>query len=376
MKKKAHELGLVMSDDAVDSSVVFSDTLDQLKRSLGAAAIKAGTALLPILTELTQAFINKGVPAIQKFSEKVQAAIDWFSGLNSGTKKVIGTLAALVVGIGPVLSIGGLLISTVGKIVNVGKILITVVGGISAPMLAVVAAVTAVIAIGVSLYKNWDKIKEKCGQLKTAVVNKFDSLKTGVINKITSLKSSAIGKFNDIKKGITDKIDGAKDKVKTAIDKIKGFFNFRVSLPHIKLPHFSIQPSGWQLGDLLKGKIPSLGIDWYKKAMDNPMLMTSPTIFGYNSATGQFMGGGEAGSEVVSGTNTLMNMISDAVGSQNEALIYYLQQLVQMLAEYFPQVLSSMDRQLVLDTGILAGEMAVPMDKALGKLKERKDRGR
>ena len=53
--------------------------------------------------------------------------------------------------------------------------------------------------------------------------------------------------------------------------------------------------------------------------MRNPLLMTTPTIFGYNPATGQPMGGGEAGSEVVSGTGTLMGMIENAVENKTAA---------------------------------------------------------
>ena len=69
--------------------------------------------------------------------------------------------------------------------------------------------------------------------------------------------------FGKIGSKISEKIGQARDKVKSIIDTIKGFFNFKVSLPHIKLPHFTIKPSGWKIGDLLKGSIPSLGISWY-----------------------------------------------------------------------------------------------------------------
>lgn len=58
--------------------------------------------------------------------------------------------------------------------------------------------------------------------------------------------------------------------------------------------------------------------------MDDPMVMTKPTAFGYNPATGSIMAGGEKGSEVVSGTNTLMNMIAGAVASQNGDLVAVL----------------------------------------------------
>ena len=224
-----------------------------------------------------------------------------------------------------------------------------------------------------NIYKT---IKSKVDSAKSYVKSGFKKVKEYITSPVKSAYSTVKNTFSNIYSTIVNKIVAARDAVKNAVNKIKGFFNFSVSLPKIKLPHFSITPSGWELGDLLKGSIPKLGISWYAKAMNNPMVMTSPTIFGYNAATGQLMGGGEAGSEVVSGTDTLMQMISEAVATQNASLAFYLQKLVEMMAEFCPQMLGSMDRQLVLDTGVLVGEIASPMDKALGKLKERQERGR
>jgi hypothetical protein len=152
----------------------------------------------------------------------------------------------------------------------------------------------------------------------------------------------------------------------------------KLEFPNIKLPHFSVSPSGWKIGDLLKGSIPKLSIQWYAQAMKNPMIMTKPTIFGYDGSTGQLMGGGEAGSEVVSGTNTLMNMIQGAVAAQNETLAYYLQNLIEMLSNYFPQILDGMEnpRLAVFDPNQAAAALAVPMNYQLGKLSTQKGRGR
>jgi hypothetical protein len=71
-------------------------------------------------------------------------------------------------------------------------------------------------------------------------------------------------------------INAAKDAVKSAIDKIKGFFSFKISWPKIPLPHFSISPAGWKIGDLLKGSIPKLGISWYQTGgvFDRPTVLT------------------------------------------------------------------------------------------------------
>lgn len=120
----------------------------------------------------------------------------------------------------------------------------------------------------------------------------------------------------------------------------------------------------------------STDIEWHDKAMNNPMILNKPTIFGYNSATGKFMGGGETGSEVVSGTNTLMGMIQTAVDAKNEVVVYYLQKVIDVLATYFPQLIEAMGFDIRLDSGALVGELASPMNVALGKLSTRKDRGR
>ena len=53
--------------------------------------------------------------------------------------------------------------------------------------------------------------------------------------------------------------------IKSVVEKIKKAFKFNITLPKIKLPHFSISPSGWKLGDLLKGSIPKLSIAWKAK---------------------------------------------------------------------------------------------------------------
>lgn len=89
-----------------------------------------------------------------------------------------------------------------------------------------------------------------------------------------------------------------------------------IAIPHVPLPEITVS-GGFSLEP---PAAPSFGIEWHAKAMDKPLLMDEPTIFGYNPTTGKFMGGGEAGQEVVSGTNTLMGMIAEAVHGNNEMM--------------------------------------------------------
>ncbi|NCB31841.1 MAG: hypothetical protein EOM66_10605 [Clostridia bacterium] len=64
LTNRAHELGLVLSEDAVTAGVVFGDTLDDLKQSFGAIGTKLGAEFMPIITEIMN-FIIANMPAIQ-----------------------------------------------------------------------------------------------------------------------------------------------------------------------------------------------------------------------------------------------------------------------------------------------------------------------
>ena len=243
---------------------------------------------------------------------------------------------------------------------------------LTSPITLVILAIGALIAIVVLCVKNWDKIKEAGAKAWEGIKNAWN--KAG--EWFSNVKDKIADAFANIKEKLSAPFEKARDTIKGIADKIKGFFTGEISMPKIKMPHFAISPSGWSFGDLLKGSIPSLGIDWYAKAMDNPMVMTKPTIFGYNAETGNLKGGGEAGSEVVSGTTTLMNMIQGAVASENNTIVIYLQHLIEILATYFPQILEAAGHDIVTDDGTVIGYYAPKIDEALGKIKTRKERGR
>lgn len=63
---KAHELGLVLGDDAVDAGVLFTDTMDQLKRMGQAVFNQVATALMPVFQEMAE-WVIENMPEIQEF---------------------------------------------------------------------------------------------------------------------------------------------------------------------------------------------------------------------------------------------------------------------------------------------------------------------
>ena len=169
----------------------------------------------------------------------------------------------------------------------------------------------------------WENIKAVFSIVDSVLAGDFKGAWDGIKQIWSNVKqffSSVVDNIKNAFSGVLDILSSpfkkAKDAISNVVDSIKNLFkNLQLKFPSIKLPHFTVKPSGWQIGDLLKGKIPSLGISWYAKAMNNPMIMNKPTIFGYDAGTGNLLGGGEAGSELVVGTNTLLSMIKSAVAS-------------------------------------------------------------
>ena len=134
-----------------------------------------------------------------------------------------------------------------------------------------------------------------------------------VLNTLTEGKfGEIVNTFNEKTGGLLTKAkevwDGIKETVQTGIDKLKDIMNFEWELPKIKLPHFKISGEF----SLNPPSVPTFGVEWYAKAMKNGMILNDPTIFGMMN--GRLLGAGEAGSETVVGTQSLMNMIRSAVG--------------------------------------------------------------
>lgn len=152
----------------------------------------------------------------------------------------------------------------------------------------------------------WNTIRS----LVSTAVNTISSTISSVFN---SIKSTVTSIWNGIKSAITGPINDAKNTVSSVISSIKDTINnCSLKLPKIKLPampHFSISGSF----SLNPPSVPHLSVDWYAKAMENGMILSSPTIFGM--ANGNLLGAGEAGPEAVVGVSSLQSMIQNAVAN-------------------------------------------------------------
>lgn len=165
----------------------------------------------------------------------------------------------------------------------------------------------------------WDAIKTRAqtnwNNMKTGASTAFNAIKdfavkrmqatrdqlTGIWNTIKTVTSTAWNKIKDL---IVTPINRAKELISSAIQKIKDIFSgLKLQLPKVKLPHFKITggEAPWGLGG--KGSLPKFSVEWYKKAMNQPYMFSTPTLFG----------AGEAGDEMLYGRSALMRDIAKAV---------------------------------------------------------------
>lgn len=227
----------------------------------------------------------------------------------------------------------------------------------SIPIIGWIAAVVAALAwfftqteTGKEIWKKFTSfLGESIEAAKQIVSDVTSKIVSSVTEKFESMKAKAVEIWDGLKNSIKEKMDSAKDLVKTAIDKIKGFFNFEWSLPRPKIPSFRVSGGKAPWGFMGKGSLPSVGIEWYK----NGGIMTSPTLFGMNG--NRAMVGGEAGPEAVLPLNTkTLSGIGKGIVDATESDTESLEILYQILA--ILQELLDKDPNIVLDDGTLVSK--------------------
>lgn len=283
LSKQAQEKGLIISDEDLQKANEFNDTLDELKATVGMDLMKAGASIGEAL-----------LPVLQQLAEIITKVTNAFAQLSPTTQKTIMIVLALVAALSPLLS----MIATISMALPVLIPIITGVGAVlSGPVLLAIGAVVAAVIV---LIKHWDDIKTAAKLMAEIVVEKWNLLKDKISAVIDTIKT---------------KIETFKNTVQAIWNSIAAIFGKELPIPKLKLPHVTIS-GGFSLNP---PKAPSFNVKWYKKAMDDAYILNGATIFGQQG--GSLLGGGEAGSETVVGTEKLIDMMSEAVGGQTVNVI-------------------------------------------------------
>lgn len=356
----------------------FSAILQPIIDNLPSIIVSIVSALVSNLPLLIQGVISLILGIVSAIPQIIQGLVD-------ATPEVISLLIESILSNLPLI-ISGLIQLVLGITAALGSIFVSLNEGIINTFIGIFNGIKNVFAPIVSWFgglfgnakeaiqKAWSTVKNWFANIWTGIKNVFSSVGSwfrdkfntaknnvqnafsGIKNFFSNIKNGIVSAFSNIKEKLSEPFTKARDKIKEIADKIKGFFKGEISMPKIKTPKFSIKPEGWKIGDLLDGKIPKLGITWHADAVKNPMILREPTIFGYNSATGKFHGAGEtAESEVVSGTNTLMSMIENAVegktNAQSERIISLLTALLNAIVGGNQELLQALlaGQKIVID---------------------------
>lgn len=249
--------------------------------------------------------------------------------------------------------------SVISTVMNAIKtVFSTVWNAIKTVVTTVVNAIKSVVTTVFNAIKStattvWNAIKAAVttpvNAIKSTVTTVFNSVKSTVTSIFNGIKSTATSVWNGIKTAITTPIKAAKNKVKSVVDAIKGFFSgMKISLPHIKLPHFKVTGKL----SISPPSVPHLSIDWYKEGG----IMTSPTIFGMNGSS--LMAGGEAGAEAILPLAGFYKQLESMISSHLNT---------SAMEKYLAVIADNSSKGIYLEDGTLVGHLLPAIDGELGK---------
>ena len=321
--KAAEDAGLILSGEALDGANKFNDGIDKLKGTVDAGLMEVGAKLADSL-----------VPALEQVVDFVTQILDWFSSFDGDTQVVVLAIAGILAVLSPLLGV----ISAIAGFIPVLAGAFTVLSG---PVGGIIAIVAGVVGALVWLNNHFDQIVEAAKAVGRALQRCWEDIKVAAGVIWDGIKQKATEVWEGIKNAIMTPINAAKDAVKKAIDAIKGFFKFDWSLPKLKLPHLKVTGGL----DLFKWppSLPKVSVEWYRKAYDNPVMFTQPTVMATSAGLKGF--GDGTGAEIVMGLNRLRELVGTTSGGNTINIYQQPGQNAEQLAYEVQRVLVRQQRQ-------------------------------
>lgn len=329
-------VGTALTDMAADADWqdLFSDLGASIQEILPDLVSMAKTILPAVINVLRQIMptisqIISYLPALQPLIDAILMVIQRLTPMIMKlVSQILPPLIDIIIAILPILEpildileplleILGPILSTVLSALSIAlKALVQIIVGTTQPAIEGLRKVSEKVSpVFESMSATLQNVQHTMGNAWTAISNAAttvtNSVKNAVTNAWNAIKNTTTTVWNGIKSAIIDPIKNAVSTVTSSIDTIKSKFNnLSLKLPNIKLPHFRVTGT-WQWNP---PKVPSFGVSWYAKAMENGMIFNTPTAFGWDN--GKQMVAGEAGAEALVGVRSLRDMIVGAIQSQ------------------------------------------------------------
>ena len=277
----AYNENTALVDEASKRYATFEAKLSQTKEKLSNVGVELGERLLPY---------------VDKFLDGVDKLVQAWDNLSPGAQDAIVKIGLIVAAIGPLLTVVGNLMSSVGTIMTVAPMIGTALSTVGtlitgtmlpalgsmaaaglaaiAPFLPFIAIGAAVVAAGVLIYKNWDTIKEKAGELKEAVVGKFTEVRDNVTQKWDEIKNKASEALQGVRNSVDEHGGGIKGAIGAYADwyksKWQDAFNAIDQITGGKLSD-AVSTVGNKLGEI-RDKFTNLGsqaVTWGRDMIQN-----------------------------------------------------------------------------------------------------------
>ncbi|MBA2878054.1 hypothetical protein HNR63_001108 [Anoxybacillus kamchatkensis] len=234
---------------AKENGPILADTLSNIW-DIGVGLVKAlaplGSEVLKGLQSMTEYISVNVIPVIDSIAEKA-------AGFASTIRDNWGPIKETVIGLGTAfltfkgIMLGMTIIGTINQLITAfrtGTLMATIAQwGLNAAMLAnpmtwVAAGIATLVAIGVLLYRNWDTIKAKAGELwasmrekwagiKQSTSETWNNVKTSISNAMTSAKTKVSNFFSPL----LEFLRSAKEKWDNFVGALKNFKMPKIGLP-------------------------------------------------------------------------------------------------------------------------------------------------
>ena len=386
---EAGKAGMILLGDSAEN---FNGVLEQMQNSAGATNTafekldtnstkikKATHELKNDAIDLGTTLMEELAPIIENIAEKISQFTEWFNGLSESEKQMIIQIGLIVAAIGPLLIVLGTVVSSGAKIIGGIPVIAKGLSGLFGIIAAnpVLTIITAIVIAVFTLWTTCDEFREgvlegidilktvltagydfcvelgeeKLGRIQDAY-EKYGGGITGILaaswqtwKEIWSTGFDVIdkltgGKLTGVKNKFWSKFEEIKNVVKNALDAVKRFFAGEWPTPKIKMPHFKISPPGWSIGDLVKGSIPRLSVNWHAKGA----ILNRPTVINQSGNTIDVAG--EEGPEAVTPIETLKKYVREEVRANNADLIKALAEVLGDLGLTMENVINLGDERI------------------------------
>lgn len=262
---EAAKAGLILLGDSADS---FNGTLAEMRQSTGATDLAfekmqttsydikiAMNELKNTMMQFGQTIMSSAAPLVEQFTEKVHTLCEWFGSLDEGQQQTILKIGLFTAAVGPAAIGIGKFAQGISTTIKGGQKLTSWVSGIITkitaktaataagtaattahaaattaattttgamtvaqgalntvmnlcPIILIVTLIAGLIAAGVALYKNWDKVKEKLSELWGHIKEKFDAIKEKITGVFKNAKEVVTNKVSEMKNAITNSAIG------------------------------------------------------------------------------------------------------------------------------------------------------------------------